>query len=540
MKNHSFESEFSPEDLPSVSGEPLSNAKLDAHVDDADKWIRIERAQQIAVLEAVRGFYLAKYLPKEMHNFDRWSNKVAPRAVDVVAERLLRLAVIDIAKVNDSSQIGRAASLPGVLTAMRKVLSESAESTAPETSERVKELQRSIDANVHLPLKYVRHLRNKWAGHPSMDRDFDHWADANETLHMPLLEEALAMLVRTHQLTADLMEQCPVLQTNFSTPPPLEDEEGWRPAVVNWSAVTILASLAKENGIKSASAIRDQLVSPPSYGSAADTDWSQESEHHLLRDLQDEQLKVAQIHEIKGERITTPETIHRLRRRLELDLGEPGGWSVPLEFLDSLALCALNSTYSHRSPAKAVLRILARYGHLRQSGDKDSGPDLIRAMDNVGGPEAFAYDVLQNKNKLPGTSRLWASGVYDALSRLAALDDPVTTTDHLRARADDPAVKSAWLSVTGLGPRSWSYLLMNAGVDTKTKSDEMLQRYLSRAMGHDEPFPVAVLRWLLKTAAREFHVTPRTLERAIWHHEWRFQKSSANSCERFWSSAVGF
>ena len=62
-------------------------------------------------------------------------------------------------------------------------------------------------------------------------------------------------------------------------------------------------------------------------------------------------------------------------------LGAPETWGAPVEFLDSLALCALNSTFSLWNNSPAVRAVLARYRALRPTADTDSGPDLLRAMD---------------------------------------------------------------------------------------------------------------------------------------------------------------
>jgi hypothetical protein len=41
------------------------------------------------------------------------------------------------------------------------------------------------------------------------------------------------------------------------------------------------------------------------------------------------------------------------------DLCDPSGWSAPVEFHDSLALCALNSAYSLRASSAAAANVLA-------------------------------------------------------------------------------------------------------------------------------------------------------------------------------------
>lgn len=207
-----------------------------------------------------------------------------------------------------------------------------------------------------------------------------------------------------------------------------------------------------------------------------------------------------------------------LLKAIGADLGDPSSWGAPVEFRDSLALCAINSAYSLRATSVSVARLLARYRALRPSADTDSGPDLLKAMDDAGGPEDFARDVLCNDSPLPGTKRLRTVGLYEGLTRLAAPEIAVTTAAQLRDAAGDPTTRKAWQSVSGLGPMSWSYLLMNAGVDSEIKPDVMVQRYLARVL-EDHKIGPGRARLLLVDAAARLDVKPRALDRAIWLHE---------------------
>lgn len=215
----------------------------------------------------------------------------------------------------------------------------------------------------------------------------------------------------------------------------------------------------------------------------------------------------------------TATLIDRVLEAIRRDLADPKTWGAPVEMRNSLALCALNSAHSLRSHSTSVRNLLRRYrSHRVAAGadpDEDSGPDLIRVIDEAGGPEAFARDVLGNDGKLPGTRRLPAEGVYEALTKLAELD--ITTTEQLRAAADDSAAERSWRSVTGLGAQSWAYLLMNAGVTSRTKPDVMVRRFLGRALG-EEVSPAHATQ-LMTAAAEPLGVDVRDLDRAIWLHE---------------------
>ncbi|MCT2978312.1 hypothetical protein EFN79_06000 [Propionibacterium freudenreichii] len=101
---------------------------------------------------------------------------------------------------------------------------------------------------------------------------------------------------------------------------------------------------------------------------------------------------------------------------VQQDLGDSANWQCPVEFHDSLALCALNSAYSLRATSASVKKVISLYRESRATADTDSGPDLLQFMQEAGGPEDFARDVLQNLSKLPGTSRLRTVGIHEALT----------------------------------------------------------------------------------------------------------------------------
>lgn len=205
----------------------------------------------------------------------------------------------------------------------------------------------------------------------------------------------------------------------------------------------------------------------------------------------------------------------------EHDLGDPRSWRAPVEFRNSLALCALSLAYSLRGSTPAVKNVLARYRALRPTADTDTGLDLVAAMDTAGGAENFAREVLSNGSFLPGTSQLRTVGIYDALVRLASLSPSVTTAAQLRIGDDAVRARAfhAWTSTKGLGPQSWSYLIMNAGVDTDTKPDVMVRRYLSRVLSLDRGISQDRARELLRGVAERRGVRVRSLDRAIWLHE---------------------
>lgn len=215
----------------------------------------------------------------------------------------------------------------------------------------------------------------------------------------------------------------------------------------------------------------------------------------------------------------TDDQVQRVLDAVRSELGDPSTWGAPVEMRDSLALCALNSAHSLRAGTPSVRRVLRRYrDHRAAEGadpDTDSGPDLLAVIDAAGGPEAFSSDVTRNRSKLPGTKRLRAVGIAEALGNLEALG--VTTSEQLRERSKDDDVRRAWTRVSGLGPLSWQYLLMNAGIGSLTKPDVMVRGFLGRVLGEKVSVPRATQ--LLTDAADELDIELRALDRAIWLHE---------------------
>ncbi|WP_159557422.1 hypothetical protein [Curtobacterium sp. 8I-2] len=292
MKIPPFASEYGSEALLQVSGGPMPNAQLEALVAQRALWVRAERAQQLAVLDAVHGFYLAKRFSENLEGFDGWTNRVVEQTVDEMRSRLWKLAVIEVAGVNDTTSLTRGASLQSVLVSMKQVLSSSTDPDAVPELDFVNDLLHATNANSVTPLRYIRHVRNKWAGHPSMDRDFDSWADADKYLNIVLVEEALALLVRSHQEAAELAQKSPILSPFFTVPPPQEqivtagDGSTIRriEVTVAWENVSSLAETLRFLAGREASALLDQMVSPPGYGGPLDTDWQSGSDHARARE----------------------------------------------------------------------------------------------------------------------------------------------------------------------------------------------------------------------------------------------------------------
>jgi hypothetical protein len=251
-----------------------------------DPSVRVEASQQTVVIDAVHSYYLAKRFAHLVESFDGHTNAVAPAALAAIGQNLMRLAVVAVATVNDSGRNSRTKSLPHTLDALSGALKGEAGDVSAEAAG-LKSIKKSIGHDAAKSLSYLNHIRNKWAGHASLDREFDSWADADTFISLPLVEDALVRLVNAHQALADLITGSPVLQA-LAASSSSKGDASVIPFRVEWGAVTPLAMLAQESASRTADALLDQLQSPPGYGTVEDTDWRVGSEHQRHRALVDE------------------------------------------------------------------------------------------------------------------------------------------------------------------------------------------------------------------------------------------------------------
>lgn len=199
------------------------------------------------------------------------------------------------------------------------------------------------------------------------------------------------------------------------------------------------------------------------------------------------------------------------------ELGSPEQWlSFPSNYgyRGSLALCVVDAVYSLRAQYTAVLSVVDRYrqARLAEGGapDTDGLPELLLAIETHGGEGLF-----RNNAIAPGTRLRKYDVVEEAARRL--LDAGCVAADDARgALADSDAaerLRRAWLSVRGLGPASWHYLVMLVGGDD-VKADVWIGRFVSRALRVDVGPTRA--RDAVLAAAELAGVSSTALDHAIW------------------------
>jgi hypothetical protein len=210
MKLSAFTSEYEPGDLPIITGAPMEKGPLNENVAgfSAGDWAQ----ESIANLcgSAVFSYYFAK---RVRVGLEAITPQLGPLriAYEGIRVSLVKAAVIDIATTIDMT--GRTKSLPHLLDAVTRDLQEE-----PQDEETVAAIQLVHDiraltnADTVVSLRYARHLRNKWAGHASLDRGYDSWADADTTVSFPLLEDALVRMVNAYTELGTLSEMSSALR----------------------------------------------------------------------------------------------------------------------------------------------------------------------------------------------------------------------------------------------------------------------------------------------------------------------------------------
>jgi hypothetical protein len=155
----------------------------------------------------------------------------------------------------------RTRSIDVTIRAVKAALASQAGADAAAARDLVEGIRNRTNADRQDPLKYIRHLRNKWAGHASVDRDFDAWGDANSRVSLALIEKALEILVNAHQDLYEVIEMNEFLASTLK-PPATTDSGGERSFAVDfdWSAVVPIAELVRKMSKRSATRLVERLA----------------------------------------------------------------------------------------------------------------------------------------------------------------------------------------------------------------------------------------------------------------------------------------
>lgn len=257
-----FESEYADSALPTFAGSPATHAELSTSADAEIPWTQMSALLGSTVNTAIQSFYLAKRTRQYFSDLPKDGDRVG-RVVEDIGQRLMRQAVLDIAGVNDGGMPGkdsgrsRTASLPTAHNRMKERLVSV--QAPPAFLTRLEDLRADINVDHHMPLKYVHHLRNKWAGHPSLDRRFDGWGGADKALYIPVVEAALVRLVNNASDTAEFVSSVPALN-DFDQPPAATNADGSMPIEISLSNVLVWAEVMRGSAGDGVRSLRAQIT----------------------------------------------------------------------------------------------------------------------------------------------------------------------------------------------------------------------------------------------------------------------------------------
>ncbi|GAA3709966.1 hypothetical protein [Gordonia hankookensis] len=177
----------------------------------------------------------------------------------------------------------------------------------------------------------------------------------------------------------------------------------------------------------------------------------------------------------------------------------PGGWPGEIEAALIDAVFSIQARYG--GPHSGVRAVVSRWRDYQARPLDDL--DVLAQVD----PADFVR-IVGNSSRASG--RLKAAIVVDAARALIDAD-----VHHARQFGSTPDQKTAYLSVKGCGPVTWSYLGMLLG-SPDIKADTWILRFVEKAVGHHVTSHEA-RQWLTAVAAKR-DVNATELDHAVWNY----------------------
>lgn len=266
MKIAKFVSEFAPSDLPVIAkaSKPMEKTPLNAAVASLPAEERIEEAYAL-ITNAVFRFYFAKELDTKLGSISESHHGPLSLALRKTGESVVETAVIAIAKTIDEST-GRTRSLPLSLRALRRSVEDSSagpiDSETEATAQLIDHILDETNPDVVKSLMYVRHIRNKWAGHASWDLRTDTWPTGDGVLNFPLLEDGLVRMVNAFDEFGTLIGMSPYLQTLEDASRQITRNTDGTTTIrttISWRAAVPMAKVMRGAGQDSANQLLDRF-----------------------------------------------------------------------------------------------------------------------------------------------------------------------------------------------------------------------------------------------------------------------------------------
>lgn len=154
----------------------------------------------------------------------------------------------------------------------------------------------------------------------------------------------------------------------------------------------------------------------------------------------------------------------------------------------SLSICIIDCVYSLRAKyEKVTLPIVQRYADAYMNGnryaDGDTISELIAHIEDVGGPQAFADNIIRNHQKLGGGLIPKENAVFQ-MARFLKLLQIETLDDFQNYEAPD-LVEAVIRAVKGISDAGVNYLFMLAGDPNRVKPDVHIHHCVVDACGKD-------------------------------------------------------
>jgi hypothetical protein len=269
MKQSDFASEFDPSALKADHGLPMTNAVLKAQVEAKGAAFRVEEALGNLLANAVSPYYFAKRVCPALDELSDGQNTHLAESFRQVRNSLLKTAVIGIATTIDTvdKSEGRTRSIPHALHALKRDLTTrqalQSDGDRAAAMELLNDLLERTDINRVVSLKYVKHVRNKWAGHSSLDLTIDGWADADKSISWPILEDALVRMINIFQDFSQLVsmsEELVQFEAGLNPPQTLPGGILRLEAKLAWSGANSLSQVMRFGAQKQADAFIEALV----------------------------------------------------------------------------------------------------------------------------------------------------------------------------------------------------------------------------------------------------------------------------------------
>lgn len=189
----------------------------------------------------------------------------------------------------------------------------------------------------------------------------------------------------------------------------------------------------------------------------------------------------------------------------------------------SLSVCIIDCVYSLRTKYYSVtVPIVDRYAALYLNGNRNNSGDtvsmLIQHIDEKGGAQKFADEVLKNHQKLGGKNKIPKENIcYQLAQYLKYLN--IDTIEDFRNFESPELLEIVIRAVRGIGDAGANYLFMLAGDPNRCKPDVHIHQCIKDSCGCDvsnEESQVLFSEAVNRLNKKHPNLTVRNLDGIIW------------------------